>query len=349
MPDPQRPDDAVAPEARLEGGVDLDEPLLDEQLAEQAAEHEETGPDALTGEPSAAAVAATAATGGLTAERPGSLWGDAWRELRRNPLFLVPAAIILLLIVVAAFPGVFATADPRSCDINQTVLRPSAEHWFGTDIQGCDYYSKVLYGTRVSLMVGIGVAGSAAVIAVIFGMLAGYYGGAADAVIARITDIWFGIPYILGAIVILTVMQTRGVLQVVIVLAAVGWPTMLRLMRGSVLGAKAHDYVMAARGLGASPYRLMTRHILPNAIAPVIVYATILVGISIATEATLSYLGAGLQVPAISWGLMISVAQKRVLQEPHLLLFPGAFLSVTVFSFVLLGDALRDALDPKLR
>jgi oligopeptide transport system permease protein len=348
MPDPQHPDDATTPEARLEGAVDLDESLLEAQLAQEAVEHE-TGADALGGEPSAAAVAATATAGGLTAERPGSLWGDAWRELRRNPFFLVPAAIVLLLCVVAAFPGVFTTADPRSCNITNSALRPSAEHWFGTDIQGCDYYSKVLHGARVSILVGVGVAGVSALIAMVFGTLAGFYGGITDSVIARITDIWFGVPYILGAIVVLTVLRTRGVLQVVIVLTAVGWPTMLRLMRGSVLGAKAHDYVMAARGLGASPFRLMTRHILPNAIAPVIVYATIAVGLAIATEATLSYLGAGLRVPAISWGLMISVAQHRVLQTPHLLLFPGLFLSVTVFSFVLLGDALRDALDPKLR
>jgi ABC-type dipeptide/oligopeptide/nickel transport system permease subunit len=189
----------------------------------------------------------------------------------------------------------------------------------------------------------------ALLVAVVLGSIAGWYGGVADTIIARVTDIWFGLPYILAAIVILSVIGTRGLLQVSLVLLVVGWPTMLRLMRSSVLSVKGADYVQAARALGASDLRVLRRHVLPNAIAPVIVYATIYVGIVIAAEATLSFLGVGLELPAISWGLMISVAQTRVLNAPHLLLFPGLFLSATVFSFILLGDALRDAFDPKLR
>jgi len=189
----------------------------------------------------------------------------------------------------------------------------------------------------------------AVIIAVILGSLAGYYGRFLDTIIARITDIWFAIPTILGGIVILSLLQERGLWQVSLVLIVLGWPTMLRLLRSAVLSAKEQEYVDAARALGASDFRIITRHILPNAIAPVIVYATITVGVIISAEAALSFLGVGLQLPAISWGLMISVAQTRILQSPHLLLFPGAFLSLTVFSFILMGDALRDALDPKLR
>jgi ABC-type dipeptide/oligopeptide/nickel transport system permease subunit len=187
------------------------------------------------------------------------------------------------------------------------------------------------------------------VVAVVLGSAAGYYGGLVDTVIARATDIMFGIPFILGAIVILTVLGTRGLPQVTFVLVVLGWPTMTRLMRSSVLGIRDLDYVQAAKALGASDLRILARHILPNAVAPVVVYATIYVGIVIALEATLSFLGVGLQLPAISWGLMISDAQYRVAAAPHLLLFPGLFLSLTVLSFILMGDALRDALDPKLR
>jgi oligopeptide transport system permease protein len=336
------------PEARLqlaEARLEIDERLAEETLQDRLADEAEGA----VGTTEGATAVVTATAGGLAVERPGSLWGDAWRELRRSPLFLISAAMIVLLVMVAAFPGLFTGADPRACDITRSLLRPSGEHWFGTDLQGCDYFARVLYGARVSIVVGGLVAGSAAVVAVVFGTLAGYYGGLTDAIIARITDIWFGVPYVLGAIVVLTVLRARGLFQITLVLALLFWPTMLRLMRGSVLSAKAHDYVMAARALGASDLRIMARHILPNATAPVIVYATITVGIAVATEATLSYLGVGLQLPAISWGLMISEAQNRILQAPHLLLFPGLFLSVTVFSFVLLGDALRDALDPRLR
>jgi len=278
-----------------------------------------------------------------------SLWSDAFHELRRNPLFLISGAVIVLLVVMAAVPGIFTNADPRACSLSNSLLRPSADHWFGYDLLGCDYYSRVVYGARVSITIGLVVAVSSVIIAVVLGSLAGYYGGIIDTLIARFTDIVFGLPFILGAIVILSVVANRGISAVSFVLVALGWTTMTRLMRSSVLGARDMDYVQAARALGASDLRILTRHILPNAMAPVIVYATIYIGIIIATEATLSFLGVGLQLPAISWGLMISDAQTRVLTAPHLLLFPGMFLSVTVLSFILLGDALRDALDPKLR
>ncbi len=299
--------------------------------------------------PDAKEVSAVAA-GGDTPLESATLWSDAWRRLKRNPMFYIPVALLLIYSVFALFPQAFTRYDPYlSCDLSNSLGRPQSGHPFGFDVQGCDYFTRVIYGTRVSLIIGFYSVFGAAVIAVVLGSMAGYYGGMLDAILARITDIWFAVPTVLGGIVLLTVLQTRGVFQVGLVLVVLAWPTMMRLMRSSVLSAKEMDYVQAARALGASDLRILTRHILPNGIAPVIVYGTISVGILIAAEATLSFLGVGLQLPSISWGLMISAAQQRVLQAPHLLLFPGGFLSVLVFVFILLGDALREALDPKLR
>ncbi len=281
--------------------------------------------------------------------RTASLWGDAWRQLRRRPVFIISASLIVILAIISVIPGVFATHDPRECQLIDSLLRPSSEHWFGTDLQGCDYYSRTLYGTRVSITIGIVVVFFITIIAVAGGSIAGYYGGIVDTVIGRITDIWFVIPTILGGIVILSVVGSRGIITVSMVLIVLGWATLLRLVRSAVLAVRAQDYVDAARAMGASNARIIIRHILPNAIAPVIIVSAIYVGVVIAAEAALSFLGVGLQLPAISWGLMISTAQQRIITAPHLLLFPGAFLSVTVFSFILMGDALRDALDPKLR
>jgi len=264
-------------------------------------------------------------------------------------MFIIATAMILLLALMAIWPGLFTNADPLACDLADSLLTPSSEHWFGTDLQGCDYYARTIYGARVSISIGVLVTAVSTLIAVALGSVAGFYGGFVDTVIARITDIWFAIPTILGGIVILSLLGKKGMLQVSLVLIVLGWPTMLRLVRSAVLSVKETDYVDAARALGATNFRIIRRHVLPNSIAPVIVYATITVGGIISAEAALSFLGVGLQLPAISWGLMISVAQNRILTAPHLLLFPGLFLSATVFSFILMGDALRDALDPRLR
>jgi ABC-type dipeptide/oligopeptide/nickel transport system permease subunit len=281
--------------------------------------------------------------------REAGLWSDAWRQLRRNPLFLVPAVVIALFTVMAVFPGLFTRTDPRACDLSRSLLRPRAGHWFGYDLQGCDYYAKVIHGARVSMTIGIATVAGTALVAVVLGTLAGFYGGIVDTLIARVTDVWFALPTFLGAVVVLAVLGGNGLPQLTLVLVLFGWPTMTRLMRSAVLTVRDLEYVTAARALGAGDLRLMARHVLPNALAPVIVYGAIRVGIVIAAEATLSFLGLGLQLPAISWGLMIAGAQPRLLSAPHLLLFPGLFLSVTVLAFVLLGDALRDAFDPRLR
>ncbi|MGF1662732.1 MAG: ABC transporter permease [Kineosporiaceae bacterium] len=283
------------------------------------------------------------------AGRQASLWGDAVRELVRSPLFVAAAVVALVVIVMAIVPSLFTNTDPRSCSLSNSLGRPSADAWFGYDLQGCDYYARTIYGARASIAIGFLSSATAAAIGIVLGSLAGYYGGWLDAILARLADVFFAVPVILGGIVILSALGTRGIWQVALVLFVLAWPTSMRLMRSQVLSIKQQDYVQAARALGAGDLRIILRHILPNAIAPVIVYATIFVGVVIGAEATLSFLGVGLQLPAISWGLMLSVAQNRILQAPHLLLFPGLFLSVTVLAFLVMGDQLRDALDPKLR
>ncbi len=286
--------------------------------------------------------------------RQASLWSDAWRQLRRNKLFLIASALLILLAVVAAFPGLFTSlGDPRtaagSCNLANSKLGPRADAWFGNDIQGCDHYTNVIYGARVSMIIGLVVVGGSALIGVVLGGLAGFFGGWFDMLMARATDIVFGLPIILGAILILNAFPSRGLPQVSLALILLGWPTILRLFRASVISIKDTDYVSAARAMGASNSRILLKHILPNAIAPVLVYSTIAVGGIIAAEATLSFLGIGLQRPAVSWGLQIDGGQRLLRTAPHIILFPSLFLSVTVLSFILLGDALRDALDPKTR
>lgn len=299
-----------------------------------------------------AAVATANQPAGETEQRESktaeaSLWADAWRSLRRNPWFIFSAILLLILITMAVFPQLFATHEPRECFLGRSRQTPSAEHWFGTDIQGCDYFTRVIYGARASITVGILVSIGVFIIAVLIGLLAGYFGKAVDSVLSRITDMVFAVPFILGALVFLNVIESRGVREVAFVLIVFTWPTMARLMRGSVLSVVNSEFVMAARALGAGHMTIMRRHILPNSLGPVIGYATVFIGIIIGAEATLTYLGVGLQLPAISWGLQLSDAQGYLTSLPHLLVFPMIFVALTVFAFMTLGDAVRDAIDPK--
>lgn len=225
---------------------------------------------------------------------------------------------------------------------------PSAAHWFGTDNQGCDVYARTIYGARISIIVGICTTLATTLFGGLLGLIAGFAGGITDSLLSRCTEIFFAIPSVLGALLLLTVLPS-SVWTVVLALAIIGWPMIFRITRAAVISAKSQDYVLAARALGAGRLRLMFRHILPNALAPVIVIATINLGTYIAAEAALSFLGVGIQSPDISWGLMIADARERFLEAFGPLLFPAFFLSLTVLAFIMLGDAVRDALDPKLR
>uniref|UniRef100_A0AAU2V2L6 ABC transporter permease n=1 Tax=Streptomyces sp. NBC_00003 TaxID=2903608 RepID=A0AAU2V2L6_9ACTN len=304
-----------------------------------------------TSVPGAAAVNAPADQ----VDKPRSLWSDAWGDLRRRPVFIISALLILLLIAISIAPSLFTSVDPRAGDLRTHYLTtPNWGHlfqpdWFGYDGQGRSIYARTLYGARASIIVGICVTAAVTIVGGITGMVAGYFGGWVDTLLSRITDIFFGIPLLLGSLVILSAFTNRTVWTVVFALAVLGWTQMTRVMRGAVITAKAADYVTAARALGAGTFRIMLRHILPNAVAPVIVVATIALGGYIGAEATLSYLGIGLQDPTISWGIDISSAQRVIRTAPHALFFPAGMLSLTVLAFIMLGDAVRDALDPKLR
>jgi oligopeptide transport system permease protein len=288
--------------------------------------------------------------------KPRSLWSDAWHDLRRKPVFYISLAIIFVLVVMAVFPRLFTSVDPTHQDLSHTRESPSGAAWFGYDIQGRDIYARVIYGARWSILVGVFSSLLVVLIGGTFGMLAGYLGGWLDAIASRIAEIFFGLPFVLGAIVILSAFRSAGVESayaivgaVVLSIAGLTWPVAMRIMRSAAISAKQHDYVKAARALGASTPRVMFKHLLPNCLAPTMVYATIALGEFIAAEATLSFLGIGLRSPAVSWGVMIADSRSYIRIAPHLLLFPAGFLVLAVLAFVMLGDAIRDALDPKLR
>jgi len=280
---------------------------------------------------------------------PRSLWQDAWRDLRRNPVFWVAAVLIAFLVLMAAGPGLFTSTNPLSCNLADSLHGPGPGHLFGTDSQGCDIYARTVYGARASISVGVFATLGAVLLGAVLGGVAGFYGGLLDAVVSRITDVFFGIPLLLGAVVFLTAVPSVSLWLVVGFLAVFGWPQVARIARGAVLAAKQQDYVTAARALGAGNGRILLRHILPNAVAPVIVIGTIALGSYISVEATLSFLGVGLKPPTVSWGVSISAAMDVVQTDPAALLYPAGALSVTVLAFIMLGDAVRDALDPKLR
>ncbi|MFD7921221.1 ABC transporter permease [Streptomyces sp. NPDC059740] len=287
--------------------------------------------------------------------KPRSLGADAWKSLRGRVIFWVSVVLLVLFVLMAAVPSLFSATDPNHADLAHHYLgTPKFSHvfqedWFGYNEQGQSVWSRTVHGARASITVGVFVTLATSVIGGFIGMMAGYFGGWLDSLLSRLTDIFFGIPLLLGALVLLQAFPTRTVWTVVLGLSVFGWMQGARVMRGAVITQKQADFVTAAKALGAGTPRILMRHILPNAIGPVIVVATINLGVYIAAEATLSYLGIGLMPPTVSWGVDISNAQNTLRDAPHVLLFPAAFLSLTVLAFILLGDAVRDALDPKLR
>ncbi|WP_055492387.1 ABC transporter permease [Streptomyces sp. TP-A0356] len=281
--------------------------------------------------------------------KPRSLWSDALRDLCRNPVFLLSGLVILFLVVISVRPSLITSGNPLSCDLAKALEGSQPGHPFGFDGQGCDVYTRTVYGARTSVTVGVCATLGVALLGSVLGGLAGFFGGGWDAILSRVTDIFFAIPVVLGGLVLLSVVTSNTVWPVVGFIVLLGWPQISRIARGSVITAKQNDYVQAARALGASSSRILLRHIAPNAVAPVIVVATIALGTYIALEATLSYLGVGLKPPSVSWGIDISAASPYIRNAPHALLWPAGALAITVLAFIMLGDAVRDALDPKLR
>jgi peptide/nickel transport system permease protein/oligopeptide transport system permease protein len=313
-----------------------------------------TDTDALT--PTTEATGRTAgepAPAGQAAAKPRSLFQDAMRDLRRNPIAWLAGCLILLVLVMAVAPTLFTSANPNDCALSRQYQGPTGGALFGYNFQGCDIFARTVHGARASVQVGILAIALTALLAVAIGMSAGYFGGIVDTLLSRLIDTALALPFLLAAIVLAKRLTAGGgdpgVWPVVLILGLLGWTNAARMIRSSVLSAKQFDYVAAARMLGASNWRILWRHVLPNAAAPTMVVLTITMGGFIAAEATLTFLGVGLRPPSVSWGMDISTSAGRAREEAVPLLVPSAFLGLTVLSFIMLGDAIRDAFDPKLR
>ena len=286
-------------------------------------------------------------------EQPAVPRRGFWRSVRHRPTFWICSSVIVLLALISLVPQWFASwfgsGDPTDCDLLSSALPPESGHPFGFDLQGCDIYSSVIYGTRTSVSVGVLTTVLCLVVALLLGTVAGYFGGWVDSVLARLTDVFLGFPFLLGAVVVLGSVNSRGPVIVSLVLALFSWPSMARLVRTCVRQVRDAEYVMSARAMGLGNGRILLRYVLPGAMGPVLALSTILVGSVIVAESTLTFLGVGLQAPSISWGLQLASAQAQFDNYPHILVFPSVFLTVTVLSLIALGDLLRDALNPRTR
>lgn len=241
---------------------------------------------------------------------PGrSLWGDARHDLIRDWKFIIPALVVLTVVSMAIVPWLWTGIDPTNCQLIHGKEGPAPGHPLGFNVYGCDMYAQCIYGARADIIIAVVCTAGTTLLGVFFGTLAAFFGGWVDVLVSRLTDIFFGLPFVLAALLVLAIMGAHSVWSISIVLIAFGWPQLTRVMRGSVLGAKQRDFIEAARGLGAKNSRIIFRHILPNAIAPAIVLSTIALGAFVSAEATLTFLGIGLQRPAISWGVLITGGQ----------------------------------------
>ena len=301
------------------------------------------------------------------AERGTSLGRDAWHRLRKNKMAVFGGVVVLFLMLVSFLAPVLAPYAYDEQHLDLYLSPPSAVHWFGTDTLGRDVFTRLLYGGRVSMSVGLVATFVSLVIGVLYGTIAGFIGGRLDRVMMRFVDIMYSMPFIVFVILLMVFTKNIGqnveiffkhtlhinfavgaywnILMVFIAIGAVEWLTMARIVRGQVVSLKEQEFIEAARALGLRKRRIILRHLIPNTLGPVIVYATLTVPSVMLLEATLSFLGLGVQAPMSSWGLMIDEGAKYMQEAPWLLIFPGVALSLTLFSLNFLGDGLRDALD----
>ena len=284
-----------------------------------------------------------------------TLWGDAFKRLSKNKLAIIAVVWIIFVIVVALSADLWAqnwlgspTASDSTTMAQNSTLPPSAEHPFGTDSLGRDILVRVIYGSRVSLSVGVMATAISTVIGLVLGALAGFYGGIWDTIIMRLADIFLAFPYVLFVVSLIAVLG-RSLTNVFVAIGILGWPSIARVFRSAILTVKENDYVDAARAMGASDGRIILRHILPNSVASIVVYATMNIGGAILTESSLSFLGMGVVPPTPSWGSMIQDGQAYLQSAPWMMIMPGLAILSTVLAFTLLGDGLRDALDVKMK
>ncbi|WP_339642312.1 ABC transporter permease [uncultured Porticoccus sp.] len=279
-------------------------------------------------------------------EKGTSLWRDGWVRLRKNHLALFGLAVMVFFCVIALLTPWIAPYGYEQQNLQLGASPPSAAHWLGTDIFGRDMLTRIMYGSRVSLLVGFVATGVALVIGVLWGTVAGYAGGRVDAVMMRLVDILYALPFMIF-IVLLMVVFGRNILLLFLAIGAVEWLTMARIVRGQVQNLRHQEFIEAAFSMGLSRWIIIRRHLIPNTLGPVIVYTTLTIPNVMLLEAFLSFLGLGIQPPQSSWGLLISHGVESMEEYPWLLIFPGLALSITLFALNFLGDGLRDALDPK--
>ena len=279
-------------------------------------------------------------------EEGSSLWQDAWIKLSKNYLALLGLAVLVLLVVISLLTPWIAPYSYSAQNLDIGATAPSLQHWLGTDVFGRDMLTRIMYGGRISLMVGFVATGVALVIGILWGAVAGFYGGRIDALMMRIVDILYALPFMIF-IVLLMVVFGRNILLLFLAIGAVEWLTMARIVRGQVMSLRHQEFVEAANSLGLSQWTIIRRHIIPNTLGPVIVYTTLTIPSVMLLEAFLSFLGLGIQPPESSWGLLISYGVETMEEYPWLLIFPGIALSLTLFALNFLGDGLRDALDPR--
>jgi ABC-type dipeptide/oligopeptide/nickel transport system permease subunit len=272
----------------------------------------------------------------------------AWRQFRRNRAGLIGLGIIVMFLLVGFLAPVLAPYDPYDVDFERSLQGPSRESWFGWDELGRDVFSRVIYGARISLVIGLIAVAIGVSVGVPLGALSGYYGGVADLFVQRFVDIMMAFPGILLAIVIVAVLGV-GLVQAMVAIGIVSIPVYARLVRGQTLSLRNQEFVEAARAMGADVGRIVLRHVLPNTLAVIIVQSTLQIASAILTAAALGFLGLGAQPPTAEWGAMLSSARQYLRLAPHAVTFPGLAIMITVLGFNLLGDAIRDALDPRMR
>jgi oligopeptide transport system permease protein len=285
----------------------------------------------------------------LAAAAPGrSLWQDAWRRLKRNRAAMAGLVILAVVALLAILAPLLSRYAFDAVDFDAISVPPDAAHWFGTDDLGRDLFARTLYGGRISLLVGLVATVVSLLLGVSYGAVSGYVGGAVDSLMMRLVEILYSVPFIF-LVILLMVLFERSILLIFVAIGAVEWLDMARIVRGQAMALKRREFVEAARSMGVEGWTMIRRHIIPNTLGPVVVYATLTVPRVILIESFLSFLGLGVQEPMTSWGVLISDGARLMETQPWMLIFPASFLAATLFAFNFLGDGLRDALDPRDR
>jgi len=287
----------------------------------------------------------------VSAAKPRSLWSEAWHDLRKRPTFYIALLVVFIVLLMAIWPTLFTQTPPNDeCFLSNSNGGPAAGHPLGFTFQGCDIWARIVWGARTSLTVGILATLIGSSLGLVMGAFAGFYGGWLDGLLSRVGDVFFAIPYILAAVVVMTVFsQYRNPLTLAFAIGGFAWASTARIVRAEVLRVRQSDFVTASRALGLSRFQTLVSHVVPNAIAPLIVVSTLALAGAIVAEATLTFLGVGLGSNVMSWGNDISQAQASLRVAPLALIYPSLALTITVLAFIVLGELIRDALDPRAR